>query len=49
MNRFILILLVIVCGCQSTRQPKRDVELSVDVPVGAPEKARVTATIKASF
>lgn len=50
--RLILILIVgLMCGCRSTRpaQPKRDVEIGIDVPVGAIDKAKVTATIKASF
>ncbi len=49
MARFLFLLVCIVCGCKSTTPPKRNVEISVDAPVGSPEKTRVTATITASF
>lgn len=48
--RLILIVLAgLVCGCQTTKPPKRDVEVGLDVPVGSPDKAKMTVTIKASF
>lgn len=42
----LILLVVLVCGCQST---KRDVEIGVNAPLGAPDKAKMTATFKTSF